>query len=106
MYVQPAKMLLIYLDETLRFDDAPMYEAIVRRLARLGVRGATVHAGVMGFGRHHEIHRKRLFGVSDDRPMTISVIDSETALQGILPEIRAMVPGGLVVLLDAQVLEP
>jgi PII-like signaling protein len=47
---------------------------------------------------------KGLFGVSDDRPVTISVVDSEPKLRQVLPEIRPMVKEGLVILLDAELL--
>ena len=45
----PVKMLAVYVDETDLWDTGPLYEAIVRRLRQLGVAGATVQAGVMGF---------------------------------------------------------
>jgi PII-like signaling protein len=61
---------------------------------------------MMGFGSHGKVHRKRLFGVSDDKPVTITVVDSEHKIRAILPEIRGMVKEGLVVLLDAEVVEP
>ena len=100
----PVKMLLIYVDETDTWGTTPLYEAIVRRLRQLSVAGATVQAGIMGFGSHKTVHHKRLFGVSDDRPVTISVVDDEARLRAILPEIRGMVREGLVVLLDAEVI--
>jgi PII-like signaling protein len=98
----PVKMLLIFIDETDQWGQISLYEAIVRRLRQLDVAGATVHAGLMGFGSHHQVHRKRLFGISDDRPVTISVVDHEAKIRSILPEIRGMVREGLVVLLDAE----
>jgi hypothetical protein len=78
----------------------------VRRLRQLGVRGATVTTGMMGFGAHLKVHHKRLFGVSDDRPTMILVVDSEQTIRRVLPEIRGMVKEGLVVLLDAEVIDP
>jgi PII-like signaling protein len=105
MKLKPCKMLLIYLDESDRADEMPLYEAIVRRLAHLDVHGATVHAGIMGFGRRHRIHGKRLLGVSDDRPITVSVVDSEENVLAIVPHLQAMVPEGLIVLLDSHVVE-
>ena len=54
----------------------------------------------MGFGSHGKVHRKRLFGVSDDKPIVITVVDEEHKIREILPEIRGMVKEGLVVLLD------
>jgi PII-like signaling protein len=100
----PVKMMVIYVDETDNWGTTPLYEAIVRRLRQLSVAGATAQAGIMGFGSHKTVHQKRLFGVSDDRSVTISVVDSEAKLREILPEIRGMVREGLVVLLDAEVI--
>jgi PII-like signaling protein len=83
-----------------------LYEAIVRRLRQLGVSGATVQTAIMGFGSHGKVHHKRLFGISDDRPVTITVVDNESLIRQVLPEIRGMVREGLMVLLDAEVVEP
>lgn len=102
----PIKLLLIYLDETdLWQEGIPLYEGIVRRLHQLNVAGATVHIGIMGFGSHHKVHRKRLFGVSDDRPVTISVIDEEARLRAVLPEVRTLLKEGLMLLLDAELID-
>lgn len=99
-----AKLLVIFIDETDRWDGIPLYEAIVRRLRQLDIAGATVHVGVMGYGSHLRVHHKGLFGVSDDRPVTISVVDSEGKLRRALPEIRLMVNEGLLILVDAEVI--
>jgi uncharacterized protein len=100
----PVKMLLIYVDETDTWGTTPLYEAIVRRLRQLGVSGATAQTGIMGFGSHLKVHHKRLFGISDDRPIIITVVDTEHKLREILPEIRRMVAEGLVVMLDVEVI--
>ncbi len=100
----PVKMLQIYVDETDLWGTVPLYEAIVRRLRQLGVNGATAATGMMGFGSHMKVHHKRLFGVSDDRPVIITVVDSESVLREVVPEIRGMVKEGLVVMLDAEVI--
>jgi len=96
------KMLVVFVNENDTAGELPLYEAIVRRLVQLDVAGATVMAGIMGFGAQHQVHRKRLFGVSDDRPVTVCVVDDEEKLRRILPEIRPMVEEGLVLLLDCE----
>lgn len=101
----PMKMLQIYVDETDLSGTGPLYEAIIRRLRQLGVNGATAATGIMGFGAHQKVHHRRLFGISDDKPVVITVVDNEGVLREILPEIRRMVKEGLVVLLDAEVIE-
>src|SRR5689334_11631099 len=103
--IPPVKMLMIYLDETDMWEAGTLYEAIVRRLRQLGLAGATVHHGIMGFGTHMKVHHKRLFGISDDKPVVITVVDAEPVIREVLPEIRGMVKEGLVVLLDAEVIE-
>ena len=99
----PAKLLLIFVNETDLWHNRPLYEAIVERLQQFEVAGATAHAGIMGFGHHMRMHHKGLFGVSDDRPMTILVVDEESKLRAALPELRQMVREGLIVFLDAEV---
>ena len=101
----PAKMLLIYVDETDMWETGSLYEAIVRRLRQLGVAGATVQHGIMGFGAHMKVHHKRLFGISDDKPILITVVDNEQKIREILPEIKSMVKEGLMVLLDTEVID-
>jgi len=102
----PVKMLLIYLDETDLWHAQPLYEAIVRRVRQAGLSGATVQHGIMGFGSHRKVHHKRLFGISDDKPVVITVVDEEARLRAIVPELRGMVKEGLLVLIDAEVIEP
>ncbi len=64
-----------------------LYDAIVRRLHREGILGATVLGGIMGYGVHRRIHKKGLLGISDERPIVILVIDSEEKLRAVLPAI-------------------
>ena len=59
----------------------------------------------MGYGSHGHLHRKRLFGVPDDRPISISVVDDESNLRTrLIPAIRPMVTEGLMFLTDVEVL--
>ncbi len=102
----PVKMMLIFVDETDTWGESrvPLYEAIVESLMQAGVSGATVHSGIMGFGANRQLHRKRLFGVTDERPVTITVIENEAKLRSVLPKLQAMVKEGLVFLVDGEVL--
>lgn len=88
--------LTIYLKETDRSGDLALHELIVRRLLHSGIVGATVLRGVMGYGRHRHVHRTRLFGVSDDRPILIIAVDDPDRILGIIPEMKTLVPEGLI----------
>jgi PII-like signaling protein len=100
----PVKLLLIFVNEADQFHNRPLYQAIVERLHQLDVAGATAQAGIMGFGHHMRMHHKGLFGISDDRPITIMAVDDEARLRVVFPEIRTMVREGLMVLLDAELI--
>jgi PII-like signaling protein len=102
----PAKLLLIYIDETDTWGESrvPLYEAIVEKLIELDIDGATVHTGIMGYGANRRLHKKRLFGVTDDRPVTISVIDGEARLRAALPALKEMVKEGILFLVDGEVI--
>ena len=96
--------LTIYVNEADRLGEVPLYEVLVRRLLHLEIAGATVTRGVMGYGRHGKVHRQRLFGVSDDRPMMITAIDEPVRLRAVLSELKAMVPEGLMIVEEVEVL--
>ena len=102
----PVKMMLILLDETSTWGESrvPLYQAIVESLMQSGISGATVHNGIMGFGANRQLHRKRLFGVTDERPVTITVIEQEAKLRAVLPNLQGMIREGLVFLVDGELL--
>ena len=100
------KLLVIVVGENDRWEGVPLYEAIVRKLMHLSVPGATAQRGIMGFGRHQKrLHHEQLFGVADDRPVTISVVHVEESLRSlVVPAIRPMVRHGLMFLVDVEVI--
>ena len=97
------KILLVFVNEADIWHNRPLYQAVVERLHQLGVAGATAQAGLMGFGHHMRMHHKGLFGIADDRPITIVSVDEESRLRAALPDLRVMVREGLIVMLDAEV---
>jgi uncharacterized protein len=100
----PVKQLLILIGQRDTWHERPLYEAIVAALAKHEVAGVSVLAGIMGFGSHRQIHRKGLFGVSDDKPVAIIAIDAETKLRVAIDTIRPMVREGLIGLSDIEVI--
>jgi PII-like signaling protein len=104
MIAAPAKMLLIFIDQTDTWQNAPLHEAIVRVLEHNGIAGATVLSGIMGYGIHRRIHRRGLLGVSDDKPLTIAAVDTEEKLREVLLAIRPMIREGLIGLTDFEVI--
>jgi uncharacterized protein len=95
--------LTIYLNEADLIGDQPLHEDLVRRLLKFEIAGVTVLHGLMGYGKHGRLHRKRLFGVSDDRPVVIIAVDDESRIRPILEEIKSIVSEGLITLHPVEV---
>lgn len=100
----PVKMLIVFLNEVDRIGDEPLYEVLMRRLRNRDAAGATAHRGLMGFGHHHRMHHKSLFGIADDRPIVITVVDSEDKLRALVPEVRSLVTDSPILLIDAELI--
>ena len=96
--------LTIYVKAADMHGDQALYEVLVQRLSHAEVAGATVFRGAMGYGRHGKMHRKRLFGVSDDQPMLIIAIDDEARLRHALHDIRPLIAERLITLQEVEVL--
>jgi uncharacterized protein len=77
--------------------------AIVERCRSMGLAGATLTRGIMGFGKNSRIHRAHLLGISDDLPERIEVVDRPERIEELLPVLDEMVQGGLVVVEDVRV---
>ncbi len=99
------KALQVFIEDTDKWGGEPLSEAIIRLLHKRGIAGATVWNGVMGYGAGGRIHRKGLFGVTDEKPVVITAIDSEKNLRAVVPEILPMVKEGVVALSDIEVFE-
>lgn len=101
----PVKLLLIFIDESDQFGDPPipLHEALMQTLFDSGIAGATANQGEMGFGVNRRLHKKGLFGITDDRSVTITAIENESKLRAILPRLKQMVPEGLIFMMDGEI---
>ena len=99
-----ARLLRIYLGEGDRHAGKPLYEAIVLRAREMGLAGATVLRGPMGYGAHSRVHTTRLLRLSEDLPMVVEIVDSPEQIERFTTEAAAMLQGGLVTVEKVQVL--
>ncbi|HEX8026201.1 MAG TPA: DUF190 domain-containing protein [Candidatus Limnocylindrales bacterium] len=93
----------IYIGESDTWHGKPLYEAIVHLLRERGLAGATVIRGMEGFGARHHLHTSRILSLTTDLPILIEVVDEETRLRAVLPEVDAMVGDGLITLEPVEV---
>jgi PII-like signaling protein len=99
-----AKLLMIHIDESDWWEGEALYEAIVKKLRMLDLVGATVYRGILGYGAKNRLHKSGILGLSEDLPVTISVIDTEEKIRRALPALQEMVTEGLVAMTDVEVL--
>jgi uncharacterized protein len=98
-----AKMLRIHFGEDDKWQNKPLYEAIVNKCRELDIAGATVLRAIEGYGSSTLIHKHHLLR-SSDRPLMVSVIDTEEKIQKLLPVLDEMVDEGLIALSDVEVI--
>jgi PII-like signaling protein len=99
-----AQLLRIFLGESDRAGHRPLYEAIVARAREIGLAGATVLRGPMGFGASSHLHTEKILRLSADMPLIIEIVDTEARIATFLPELNSMMTSGLVTLESIQVL--
>ncbi len=77
---------------------------VIDFLIKAGISGATVWTGVDGFGKRGKSTLK-LEGVTVNMPLLIEVIDEQTKLEPLLPELKRIVgDNGLVTIQDTYVI--
>jgi len=101
---EQGKLLRIFIGESDRWHHQPLYEAIVLKARELGLAGATVLRGPMGFGANSRLHTAKILRISMDLPMVIEIVDSEEKVNAFLPVLDKMMGGGLVTLERAKVI--
>ena len=106
MKVEKKKCLVIFIEDTDTWKDEKLYSAIVRLLHKRGLGGATAVSGITGFGAAGQIHRKGLFGVSDEKPIIIIAIDSEAKIREAVEAVAPLIKEGLICTYDTEVFTP
>lgn len=91
-------LLRIFIGDSDRHDGQPLYKVLVQRAHDLGLAGATVLHGPLGFGRHSRLHTAKLAELSSDLPVVIEVVDADEAIRRFMAEVDAIVGEGLVTL--------
>ena len=99
-----AYLLRIFVGESDRHDGRPLYEVVVDEARRLGLAGATVLRGFMGFGAHSRIHTSRVLRLSEDLPVVIEIVDAEHRIEDFLVHLDDLIVEGLVTLEKVRVI--
>jgi len=94
----------VFIGESDKFEGKPLYEALLERFRKKGLTGATVLRGIAGFGASSKVHTDKVLRLSLDLPLIIEIVESEEAIQQVLPDLDQMIGGGLITLERANVI--
>ena len=97
-------LMRIFIGESDKYHGKPLYEVLLEKFREKGLAGATVIRGVAGFGASSVVHTEKVLRLSLDLPLIIEVVETEEAIQRILPDLDDMIGGGLITLERAQVI--
>jgi len=104
-----AKLLRIFIGDSDKIGNTPVYEEIVINAKKAGLAGATVFKGVMGFGSTSRIHTSKILRLSEDLPLIIEMVDEIEKIENFLPQLDKIFEkancGGLITIEKAEVIK-
>ena len=97
-------LMRVFVGESDKYQGKPLYEALVELMRSRGLAGATVLRGISGFGSTSRVKTEKVLRLSLDLPIVIEVVETEEAIQALLPDLDRMIGGGLITLERAKVI--
>jgi hypothetical protein len=96
-------LLRIFIGESDKHEGKLLYEWLVLKAREMGLAGATVLRGMMGFGAHSRLHTFKIERLSEDLPVIVEIVDTQEKLEKFLSVIDSVIRDGLATLEKAQV---
>jgi hypothetical protein len=104
-----AKLLRIFLGEADKVKHTALFEIIVKEARKLGLAGATVWRGIMGFGPTSRIRTARILDLSTDLPIIVEITDEEEKINRFLAVLHDLFEsaqsGGLITIENVKVIK-
>jgi uncharacterized protein len=101
---EEGQLLRVFIGESDVWHGQPLYRAIVLKAKELGLAGATVLRGPMGFGANSRVHTTKLLELSTDLPIVVEIVDAAEKIQALLPFLDEAVAEGLITIEAVRVL--
>jgi PII-like signaling protein len=98
------QLVRIFLGESDTWHGEPLYRVIVLKAKELGLAGATVLRGPMGFGAHSRVHTAKLLELSTDLPVVVEIVDTAERIERLLPFLDEVVAEGLITIEGVRML--
>lgn len=96
-------VMRIFIGESDTWQGTNLSEAIVLKARKLGINGATVLHGIMGYGAHSLIHTTKILRLSEDLPVILVIADTKDKVELLIPFLEETVREGLVTIENAEI---
>lgn len=100
---EQGKLLRIFIGESDRFGNMPLFEWIVRKARTEGLAGATVLRGLQGYGANSRLHTTKVLRLSGDLPVVVEIVDTGEKIEAFLPLIDDAIGEGLATVEKVEV---
>ena len=97
------KLLRIFIGESDRHENMPLFEWIVRKAREKGIAGATVLRGLEGYGARSLLHTTKVLRLSSALPVIIEIVDTAEKIEAFLPQIDDAIGEGLATIEKVEV---
>jgi PII-like signaling protein len=101
---EEGQLLRIFIGESDKWEGKPLYEALVLKAREMGLAGATMLRGLMGYGAASRVHTAKILRLSEDLPIIVEIVDSQEKIAPFLLVIDEMIQEGLVTIERVQVI--
>jgi hypothetical protein len=98
------QLLRVFIGESDSWEGEPLYRAIVLKAKEMGMAGATVLHGAMGYGANSRVHTTTLLELSTDLPIVVEIVDTADKVQSLLPFLDEAVGEGMITIEAVKVL--
>jgi PII-like signaling protein len=92
-----AVQVTMYLNESDHCNHKPLHLEILRYLRQENVAGACAFHAVAGFNGRNRVHTSSLVEAGGNLPVVLIFVDFEEHILRVLPKLREMAPGRLIV---------
>jgi PII-like signaling protein len=99
-----ASLLRIYVGEDRQGGGHPLYESLVLKARELGIAGATVLRGPLGYGHDSRLHTAKILRLSQDLPCVVEIVDVREAIDRYVEAIRPIIGAALVTVETVEIL--
>ncbi len=103
-----AKLLRVFIGELDKAGGKPLHQAIMEAARHVGIAGVTVLRGVASYGASSTLHTARILRLSEDLPLVVEIVDSETRIEAFLEPLDELMEeagcGGLITMEAVQVI--